>query len=92
MEFNLLGDAVEVAEAAHEGVTKVAEVGAIFHLLGEDVAGFALARDMEDIDGAVLNPFAGAVFMESKMGDVFHGGRVSPDDDGGVVIVDEGRF
>ena len=70
----------------------MAEVGAIFHLLGEDVAGVALARDMEDLDGAVLNPFVGAVSTEFQMADVLHGGGVGPDDGGGVVIVDAGRF
>ena len=93
LEFNLLGDAVvEVAEAAHEGVPKVAEVGAILHLLGEDVARVALAGNVEDIDGAVLNPFAGAVLTEFQMADVLHGGSVCPDGSSFVVIVDEGRF
>ena len=61
LEFNLLGYAVEIAEAAHEGFPQAAVVCAVLHLLGEDVAGIDFARDVEDVDCAVLNPFAGAV-------------------------------
>ena len=92
LEFYLLVDAVEVAEAAHEGVSKLAEVIAIFHLLGEDVAGVALAGNVEDFDGAILYSFAGAVFLEFQMANILHGGGVSPDGGGGVVIVYEGSL
>ena len=43
LEFNLLSDAVEVAEAAHEGVSQSAVVCAILHFLGEDVTGVDFA-------------------------------------------------
>ena len=92
LELNLLGDEVEVTEAAHEGVPKLAEVGAIFHFLCADVARVALAIDVEDIDGAVLNSFAGAVLTEFQVVGVLHGGSGCPDNSGGVFIVDEGRF
>ena len=92
LEFNLLGDAVEVAEAAHEGVPQAAVVGAIFHLFGEDVAGVDLVGDVEDVDSAILNPFAGAVFTDFQMADVLRGNSICPDDSGCVVIVDKGRF
>ena len=92
LEFDLLCDAVEVTEAAHEGFPKVATVGAILHLLCEDATGIALDSDVDDIDGAVLNPFAGAVFTEFQMADVLHGGSVCPDDSDCVVVVNEGRF
>ena len=74
LEFGLLGDAVEIAEGAHEGVLKAAVVGATFHLLSEDFSGVALAGDMEDVDGAVLNPFAGAVLAEFQMAGILHYG------------------
>ena len=50
LEFNLLGDAVEVAEAAHEGVAQSAVVCTILHFLSEDVTGVDLAGYVEDID------------------------------------------
>ena len=64
LELNLLGDAVEVAEAAHEGVAQAAEVGAILHFLGENVTGVDLAGNVKDGDGTVLYPFTGAVLAE----------------------------
>ena len=63
----------------------------IFHLPGEDVAGIALACNMEDVDAAILNSFAGAVVTEFQMAHILHGGSVGPVDSGFVVIVDERR-
>ena len=70
----------------------MAEVGTILCLLGEDVARVALAGDVEDVDGAVLNPFVGAVFTEFQIADVLRDGSVYPDDSGGIGVVNEGRF
>ena len=63
-EFNLLGDAVEVAETAHEGVLQTEEVCAILHFLGEDVTWVDFSGDVKDGDCTVLHPFTGAVFAE----------------------------
>ena len=92
LEVDLLSDAVESTEVAHERIVKMAEVSAILHLFGEDVAGVALVGNVEDVDGAVFYPFAGAVFSEFQMVNILHGGRVSPDDGGGVVVVNEGSL
>ena len=64
LEFNLLSDAVEVAEAAHEGVAQSAVVCTILHFLSEDVTGVDLAGDVEDVDCTILHPFPGAVISE----------------------------
>ena len=61
LEFNLLSDAVEVAEASHEGVPQTAEVGAILHFLGENVTWVDFAGDVKDSDCTVLYPFPGTV-------------------------------
>ena len=71
LEVQLPGDAVEFTEAAHEGVTKAAEVGPVFHLLCEDITGIALACNMEDLDAAILNPFTGAVVPKLHMAHIF---------------------
>ena len=83
----LTGDAVEFAEASHEGVTKAAEVGPIFHLLCENFTGIALACDMEDLDAAILNPFTGAVVLKFHMAYILHSGGVIPIDSGFVVVI-----
>ena len=64
LEFNLLGDVVEVAEAAHEGVLQTAEVRAILHFLGEDVTWVDFSGDVKDGDCTVLHPFPGAFLAE----------------------------
>ena len=67
---------------------KTTEVGPVFHLLSEDVTMIALAYDMEDLDEAILNPFAGSVVSEFKMAHILHGGSVGPIHGYFVVIVD----
>ena len=64
LEFNFLSDAIEGAEAAHEGVPQAAVVHAILHFLGEDVTGVDFSGNVEDVDCTVLNPFTGAVLAE----------------------------
>ena len=67
----MLGDAVEIAEAAHEGVPQAAEVCTVLHLLGEDVTGIDFSGDVEDVDCTVLDPFSGAVLAEFEMATFF---------------------
>ena len=87
MVVQLPGDAVEFAEAAHEGVTKAEEVGPIFHLLCENITGITLACNMEDLDAAILNPFMGAVVPKFHMAHILHGGSVGLFDGNFVVVV-----
>ena len=55
----MLSDAIEGAEAAHEGVPQAAVVCAILHFLGEDVTGVDFAGDVEDVDCTVFSPIPG---------------------------------
>ena len=87
LEVQLPGYAVEFAEASHEGVTKAAEVGPVFHLLGEDVTGIALACNVEDLDEAILNPFTGSVVTEFQMVHILHVSSVGPIHGGFIVII-----
>ena len=64
LELNLLSDAVECAEAAHEGILQAVVVCAILHFFGENVARVDLAGNVEDFYCTVLNLFAGAVLAE----------------------------
>ncbi len=54
-------------ERAHERAKKTADVNAIFHFLGEDVTGVALAGNMESLGNFVLNPFTDFGFMDFDM-------------------------
>ena len=83
----LPGDAVEFAEAAHEGVTKTAEVGPVFRLLREDATGISFASNMEDFDEVILNPFTDSVVLKFHMVHILHGGNVGPVHSGFLVIV-----
>ena len=62
----------------------------IFHLLGEDVAGVALAHDVKDLEDLVLNPFPDRVVLEFHVAGLLHGEIVGPVHTGLVVIVDGG--
>ena len=63
------------------------KVGPVFHLFCENVTGIALACNVEDLDEAILNPFAGSIVSEFQMAHILHGSNVGPIHGGFIVIV-----
>ncbi len=54
----------KIRKTKHEKVSKAAEMGTVFHFLGEDIGGVDFPRNMDDIQSFVLYPFLNGIFTK----------------------------
>ena len=86
------GDIIETTETADEGIMKTTDVGAILHLLLEDVTGIVFAVNMENFYEVILNPFMDSIVPKFHVAHVLHSDSVGPLHSIFVIIVDKGSL
>ncbi len=82
----------KVQKPRHEGVLEPMEMGAITHLLGENIRRINFTGDMLDCDGLVLDPFPNRFFAKLNVTCRLGCHVVRPLDTSVVIIKEEGGF
>ncbi len=77
-----------IAGAAHEGIPKPTEIGAVTHLFGEYVGNVELSAIMLEHNSTIGNPFASCLLTIFDMAISFGGHSVTPFDACIIVIVE----
>jgi hypothetical protein len=77
----------KLRQRTHERITKALKMGPITHLLRENISRVDPARDMEDFQQGILNPFTDRIFPHFHVTNLLSGHIVRPLDTRFVVII-----